>query len=100
MESTERTPHEVSANLLQSWMPLLCAATHGGGDGPLFASSAERGDAEQQVERLVASLPEAQQEQVLATWLHHYALAPAASHEWPNLVNCYHAWCYTTRKLE
>ncbi|KAG0612273.1 hypothetical protein M758_6G014700 [Ceratodon purpureus] len=89
------TPHEVCVNLILAWLPLLCIATHGG-DGPIF-NSLEKGDLERELERLVVSLPETDQEQVLSTWLEHYAMSQS---EWPNLQNCYNAWCYTTRKLE
>jgi hypothetical protein len=73
----------------------MCYATHAG-DGPIF-NSLEKGDAERQLERLVAALPEADQELVLSTWLQHYAMSQS---DWPNLQSCYDAWCYTTRKLE
>jgi hypothetical protein len=85
----------VCVSLILVWLPLMCYATHGG-DGPIF-NSLEKGDAERQLERLVAALPEADQELVLSTWLQHYAMSQS---DWPNLQSCYNAWCYTTRKLE
>ncbi|XP_024403883.1 uncharacterized protein [Physcomitrium patens] len=88
-------PQEVCFKLMLLWLPLLCNATHGG-DGPIF-NSAEKGEAERQLELLVASLPETDQEQILSTWLQEYAMSQS---DWPNLQNCYNTWCYTTRKLE
>lgn len=88
-------PQEVRLQLVILWLPLLCNATHGG-DGPIF-NSVEKGDAERQLERLVAALPETDQEQVLSTWLQEYAMSQS---DWPNLQKCYNSWCSSMRKLE
>ncbi|KAG0625707.1 hypothetical protein M758_2G075200 [Ceratodon purpureus] len=88
-------PQDVCLQLVILWLPLLCNATHGG-DGPIF-SSVEKVDLERQLERLVAALPETDQEQILSTWLQEYALSQS---DWPNLQKCYDSWCSSMRKLE
>jgi hypothetical protein len=88
-------PQEVCFQLVLLWLPLLCTATHGG-DGPIF-NSVEKGDAESQLQRLVAALPEPDQEQILSSWLQEYAMSQS---NWPNLQTCYNSWCCSVRKLE
>lgn len=88
-------PHEVCLQLVLSWLPLLCNATHGG-DSPIFNTEQKR-DLEKQLEQLVAGLPDSDQEQVLSTWLHEYAMSQS---DFPNLQKCYSTWCSSMRKLE
>ncbi|CAM6106977.1 unnamed protein product [Calypogeia fissa] len=85
---------DVQFKLLLRWLPLFCAATHGG-DGPIFTIS-ERIDLENSLDKVIKALPESDQEVILAIWLQEFALS---SSDWPNLQPSYDYWCNTTRKL-
>lgn len=87
-------PKDVKVNLLLLWIPLMCNATHGG-DGSIF-SSADKVTNQNMLDRLITSLPEAEQEEVLSLWLHEFALSPS---DWPNLRRSYDNWCFASRKL-
>ncbi|KAG6558106.1 hypothetical protein Mapa_000287 [Marchantia paleacea] len=85
---------EVRFKLLLLWIPLFCTATHGV-DGVIF-NTAEKAEVERTLEMAIRTLPESDQEVILAIWLQEYALS---SSDWPNLQNCYDGWCHATRKL-
>jgi hypothetical protein len=87
-------PQEMRLQMVLLWLPLLCNATHGG-DSPIF-SIEEKREAEKQLERVVATLPDTDQEQVLSTWLQAYALSQS---DFPNLQKCYNEWYSSMRKL-
>eukprot|EP01018_Ginkgo_biloba_P011440 Gb_30597 [translate_table: standard] len=85
---------QVRFKLLILWLPLFCYALNGV-DSPVL-SALEKVEVERVLEKTISSLSELDQEVVLANWLHDYAFS---SSDWPNLQNCYDAWCHASRKL-
>lgn len=76
------------------WLPLMCYAMNGI-DTPVL-SALEKADVERVLDKIISNLSEMDQEVVLANWLHDYMFS---SSDWPNLQNCYDAWCHSSRKL-
>jgi hypothetical protein len=76
------------------WLPLLCYAMNGV-DSPVL-SALEKAEVERVLEKTISSLSRLDQELVLANWLHDYTFSAS---DWPNLQNCYDAWCDASRKL-
>lgn len=76
------------------WLPLLCYAMNGV-DTPVLSAS-EKAEVERVLEKTISSLSRLDQEVVLANWLHDYTFSVS---DWPNLQNCYDAWCDSSRKL-
>ncbi|GLJ32571.1 hypothetical protein SUGI_0655170 [Cryptomeria japonica] len=76
------------------WLPLMCYAMNGI-DTPVL-SAIEKADVERVLEKIISNLSEIDQEVILANWLHDYVFS---SSDWPNLQNCYDAWCHSSRKL-
>lgn len=81
--------------MLRSWLPLLCRGSNGT-DAPVL-SSRERTEMVTVLEELIEKLSWEQQEEILALWLHHFAVCPDT--DWPNLESCYTRWYVESRRL-
>ncbi|PKA53145.1 hypothetical protein AXF42_Ash009875 [Apostasia shenzhenica] len=82
-------------SMLRTWLPLLCGASSGV-EMPTLSSSGERAEMVRVLEELIGRLNWEQQEEVLATWLDHFAACPDS--DWPNLDSCYTRWYAESRK--
>ncbi|KAL2607745.1 hypothetical protein R1flu_026318 [Riccia fluitans] len=94
MSGKVEVSRETKFKMLLHWIPLFCTATHGV-DGVIFNNS-EKAEAQETLDQAIRSLPESDQEVLLAIWLQEYAMSLS---DWPNLQNCYYNWCHTVRKL-
>lgn len=85
-------PREVKFGLLVLWLPLCCH----GSDGisyPMLTGQ-EKADVERGIDRVISTLPPAEQEVVLTNWFQDFT---ASASDWPNLQVSYDRWCSCTR---